>query len=435
MIKIETTLFTGIQDSLNMIQHDIAEKEKERITVVDSLMGSGKTSWAFQELFNKNLDENLLYITPFLSEIEGENGRIPKAIKSGEIKRDVVTPKNKGSGKLGNIANLLSNQMDIASTHALFRMFDEDCKQALRENKYILILDETLDCVEPYFFKAKDDAEELLAKHDIEIDSNGLVKWTGSERETRWEDVRLLAQNKALFRVDSKFFVWHYPIDIFKLFKHVYVLTYMFDGSLMKPYFDMYNIKYEVKSISGSRGSYKLVEYYKPDIKPIRDRLNIYKGNYNTNIPQKDNVLSTSWSKSAYNQKYMKRIQNNMYCFVRNEINAKSNDVMWTSIKESKKKLQGKGYTNGFVSCNARASNDYKDKTCLMYAVNWYINPEINKFFFQHDITVNQDKVALSTMLQWIWRSNIREPKSDKIINIYIPSGRMRRLLFQWLAA
>ena len=27
-------------------------------------MGSGKTSWAFQDLFNKHLDENILYISP-----------------------------------------------------------------------------------------------------------------------------------------------------------------------------------------------------------------------------------------------------------------------------------------------------------------------------------------------------------------------------------
>lgn len=398
-------------------------------------MGSGKTSWAFQDLFNKHLDENILYISPFLCEIEGENGRIPQAIKDGKITgRQILTPKNKGAGKLGNIANLINNQMDIASTHALFRMFDEDCKQALRDNDYTLILDETLDCVEPYFFKAKDDAEELLAKHDIEIDSNGLVKWTGSERETRYKDVRLLAQNKALFRVDDRFFVWHYPVDIFTLFKKVYILTYMFDGSLMKYYFDMYNVHYTIKSISGDRGNYKLVDYYIPDINSIKDRLNIYRGNYNTNIPQKENVLSTNWSNQAYNKNHIKQIQKNMYNYVHNVVNVKSDDVMWTSIKANKDKLKGKGYTSGYIPCNLRAQNDYKDKTTLMYCVNWYTNPEIIKFFAQHGITVNQDKIALSTMLQWLWRSNIREPNSNKTINIYIPSIRMRRLLYQWLA-
>ena len=57
--NISDTLFSAIEDELDQIQHTIYEKETERIIVIDSLMGSGKTSWAFQELFNKNLDENI----------------------------------------------------------------------------------------------------------------------------------------------------------------------------------------------------------------------------------------------------------------------------------------------------------------------------------------------------------------------------------------
>ena len=37
---------------------------------------------------------------------------------------------------------------------------------------------------------------------------------------------------------------------------------------------------------------------------------------------------------------------------------------------------------------------------------------------------------ALSEMLQWIWRSRIRQGES---INIYVPSKRMRNLLLDWL--
>lgn len=37
---------------------------------------------------------------------------------------------------------------------------------------------------------------------------------------------------------------------------------------------------------------------------------------------------------------------------------------------------------------------------------------------------------ALSEMLQWIWRSAIRNGQK---ITVYIPSKRMRKLLLQWL--
>ena len=40
------------------------------------------------------------------------------------------------------------------------------------------------------------------------------------------------------------------------------------------------------------------------------------------------------------------------------------------------------------------------------------------------------DKLALSEMIQWIWRSAIRDGKE---IWIYIPSSRMRGLLEDWI--
>ena len=42
----------------------VNEKNLNTITVIDSLMGSGKTSWSIQYI-NDNPYENFLYITPF----------------------------------------------------------------------------------------------------------------------------------------------------------------------------------------------------------------------------------------------------------------------------------------------------------------------------------------------------------------------------------
>ncbi len=40
-----------------------------KITVIDSIMGSGKTSWSIQHI-NNNVTDNFLYITPFLEEVK-----------------------------------------------------------------------------------------------------------------------------------------------------------------------------------------------------------------------------------------------------------------------------------------------------------------------------------------------------------------------------
>lgn len=387
-------------------------------------MGSGKTTWTINEMLNKNPEENILYITPYLDEV--------KRIR-GTTNRKITAPENKGSGKLGNIAKLLSNQMDIASTHELFRRFDEACKSALRQNDYTLILDETLTAVEPYHFTGKEDYQYLLQNQDIKVNNSGLIEWIGSDLDTRFDDVRILATNKCLFKVDDKFFLWHFPIEIFKLFKKVYILTYLFEGSLMKYYFDLYNINYIKKSIREISGKYTLVDFYNPDKKLYKNRISLHSGKLNQNISQKDNMLSANWCRSKYNKNELLQIKRNFYNYCRNIAKANSDVIMWTTYKSCKNQLAGKGYTNGFVSCNCRASNDYRNATCLMYGVNWYENPEIVKFFEQHGININQDKTALSTLLQWIWRSNIRIADSAKKINIYIPSKRMRELLIDWL--
>ena len=84
----------------------------------------------------------------------------------------------------------------------------------------------------------------------------------------------------------------------------------------------------------------------------------------------------------------------------------------------------------GFVPFNTRATNDYSNKKVLVYAVNSYLNPVIVQYVRKHEVELNSDTFALSCMLQWIWRSQIR---NGKPIDIYIPSKRMRDLMVEWL--
>ena len=79
---------------------------------------------------------------------------------------------------------------------------------------------------------------------------------------------------------------------------------------------------------------------------------------------------------------------------------------------------------------NARNSDEHKDKDCLAYAVNLFMNENEKKLYNKYNIEVDDDKYALAKMIQWIWRSAIREGKP---INIYIPSKRMRDLLIGWI--
>ena len=247
--------------------------------------------------------------------------------------------------------------------------------------------------------------------------------------DTSYNEIKILAENKSLIQVNSKMMIWQYPAEVFRLFKKVYVMTYMFDGSTLKSYFDLNNLSYEKLTIDPT---HKLTSYYVQSPKEYVSLINLYNGNdlneLKTSKPQ--TALSANWFRNRAKDKEVTQLKNNIYNFFNNKMKVKSQSTMWTTYKAFKSKLQGKGYTKGFVPCNSRATNNYCDRNCLVYAVNYYQKPSITQYFEKNGIEFNQDLYALSAMLQWIWRSSIRLKKP---IDLYIPSQRMRDLFKNWL--
>ena len=103
---------------------------------------------------------------------------------------------------------------------------------------------------------------------------------------------------------------------------------------------------------------------------------------------------------------------------------------MWTTFKDYQSDLTGKGYGKGFVSLNMRATNAYRNRTAVAYIANRYLDPDIINFLKHHGCKPNRNAFALSEMLQFIWRSAIRD---EKEITLYVPSKRMRDLLLGWM--
>ena len=59
--------------------------------------------------------------------------------------------------------------------------------------------------------------------------------------------------------------------------------------------------------------------------------------------------------------------------------------------------------------------------------INVYLDPSIVQYFScVGGVTLDQDLYAVSTLIQWICRSAVREGKP---VNLYLPSQRMRDLL------
>ena len=396
------------------------------VKVIDSIMGSGKSTWAIN--YMKQLEENksVMYVAPYLKELD----RVAQQTKP---EKHFHAPKAINGSKLNHVIALLQDGKDIAVSHELFKRLNSECKDAIKDNEYILFLDEVIVPIHQYFFNRKDDGKFLLENGAININADGLVEWTGNKSyDIIYNEVRQIAENHSLFRIDENFYVWQFPVEMFSLFEEVYVMTYLFDVSLMKYYFDLYHIEYQKYSVKqDENGKYQLTDFHEPGKEKYRNLINLYSNDdINNNFSQKQTNLSASWFKRKSNASVIKQIKNNLVNYSRHKCKAKSDDIMWTTFKSEKNKLKGSGYTNGYISINCRATNDYSNRHTLMYVANYYPNPEIVKFFSARNITIDKDKYALAEMLQWIWRSAIR---NDEQINLFIQSNRMRKLLEKWL--
>lgn len=196
-----------------------------------------------------------------------------------------------------------------------------------------------------------------------------------------------------------------------------------------------YKIEYEYYTIvrNNPECGYNLIPFDQKkaiDKTIIKNNINILKNDVINDVGEPDYSLSVSWFERDKNKYLIATLKKNLYNYFQHKVKAKSNEILWTTFKDFKPKLSGKGYTKGFCSVNARATNEYKDRTNIAYCVNIFLNPMVKQFFNNKGVTVMEDYFALSEMLQFIWRSAIR---NNKPINIYIPSLRMRNLLINWL--
>ncbi|MDY8021234.1 hypothetical protein [Paenibacillus polymyxa] len=393
-------------------------------------MGSGKTSAAIQ-MMNNDTEHKYIFITPFLDEID--------RIKHACPNKRFFDPKNYNeeghfTKKQDSFHDLLAKGGNIASTHALFKQSNEETRELIQAGNYVLVLDEVMDIVE-YLTIKKSDKDLLFDNNLIYVDDDGYICWNNEDEKAReydgkFNDIKNMANNRNLLFYHGTILIWTFPHSIFNAFKEVYILTYKFSGQIQKYYYDLNNIEYEYFHINHIDSSFT-IQKGKSNDKEIRNRLktliHIYEGTLN-DIGKEKYSLSNSWYEKR-NQSLI-RLKNNVSNYFKHKMKAKSNQIIWTTFKNYQSKISSPGYQRSFVSCNIRATNQYKDRTYLAYTTNRFMNPIVEGFFKERKIEIDQDTWATGELIQWIWRSAIRD---NGQIHIYIPSQRMRDLLLSWL--
>lgn len=392
-----------------------------KINIVDAICGSGKTSAAINFINKSDDDTKFLYITPYLTEVE----RIIDSCPDKKFKQ----PKEYGT-KLNGIKSLFNKGCNIVSTHALFTSFDEEVMDLIKAYGYTLIMDEVSEVVTVLNI-SQDDLNTILEKY-TEIGEGNLLKWTAKDYKGEFEKYKRLCDLNAIGIYGNQALLWLLPIKTFTSFKEIYILTYLFDSQVQRSYYDYYGVKYNYIYVSGnSVDTYNFceenIEYKNKDYSKL---IHIVENEKLNQIGEANGSLSASWYRRNSENECMKQIKNNLYNFFHNIVKTQVKYNLWTTFVDYKNKLKGKGYAKGFLSCNARAVNTYRECTSLAYTVNRYFDPRLKNFFLMNGIRVEEDQYALSELIQWIFRSALRD---NKEITLYIPSKRMRKLLENWI--
>ena len=421
------------------------------VNVIDAIMGSGKTTWMIDKV-NNDLKPRYIVVTPTLTEVARLVNDCPKA----RFKEPDVKVHGK---KYQDFEQLIKDGENIVTTHSLLTRMTKKILAELKRQQYTLMVDESLAVVSVYKELTNKDMAMLFNGKYVYVEPNSFkLRWNHKDHpdyKGKFWETRDRCDNGNLIYFKENTMLWEFPIEFLRVFKDVWVLTYLFQSSPMSNYLIAEGTSVNLYSLKGQSSQFVppvLIDYKDHDETATKDRLrspgviNLYDGPLNeVGRPTRKapKILSKSWYENKAKPIEIAAIKNALSNYFRNILDAKSYDLMWTVFgsKKTKKnkrygrgtveKLEGKGYAKGFIPNNTKATNDFIDKKHIAYMQNTFHHPKIFDYFKARGVIVIEDLYSLSEMIQLIWRSRIRKWES---INVYIPSSRMRHLFTSWLS-
>lgn len=396
-----------------------------------------------------------------------------------KVKIDFEHPESKPT-KLIDFKALVRNNSHIVITHSLFCSLDKEAVDLLKEKEYHLFLDEEPKLMEeidaddyPIAFgelkriKAGSsiktfETREIKGLYSNELNNLvdlGVLKVTGTQvtwgkfELQRYADIKKeVVKNNIIAYKDQTnphtyTFIWRLNPEIFYAFRSVQVLTYLFRNSLLQAYFDIEKIPYLIQDQTSEKifdGDYVSKDGKKQGPHPYHKLIHLH------DLTEEDFKIDDECPFSAFNSSWFDYfmaanpkpsddniIRQKLVSFFKYKTPFTSyvpspDERLFTTVSKALEHVEGKGYTTRFLPFNHRASNNYRSVIKMAYVYNVFLMPGIKNYLSAKgvDVTKTADTFALSTLIQWIFRSSLRDGNN---VELLLPSNRMRNLLKGWM--
>lgn len=398
----------------------------QKIEVLDALPGSGKT-YAILEYISLHKEVPWLYITPMLSELEV---RIP--VMQEKFDLEFMIPEGKGSTKASEVLDFLKEGKHIACTHELTLRFTPEHIKEITRQGYTIVCDEELSLIEAFKLD-KSDLEFLHSHNLINKDTQNLGKMKFLDEEMSYDakygQVKKLCDRGCLYgaKDNDNMLVTYLSPDLILAAKRFILLTYNFGGSVMNAFLGLHKITHSYLDISLYRSNLKnkqelidLIEFVEPiSVKKFLDKQGLY-------------ALSAGWWDRTITDKDINpdKVGKILSSLPKN-LKIPKSEVFYTVPMTALSKIKNKNVSpDNLLAFNIRATNDFKDKTYAIHALNVFSNVTVSSYLKGYGFVIDEDAYALNTAIQWLFRGCIRERKKMKVTFL---SKRMNAIFKGWL--
>ena len=421
------------------------------IYIIDSLMGTGKTKGSYS-MINRHKDRKYVFMTPLLNEF--------KPLQHACRDLYFIEPQAYPT-KQAHFRSLVQSGQNIVTSHELIKRmkFTDEDKAIFYSHRYTLIIDEAVDTISEFSHLNLADFKKV--KDDIQIDSRGWVTWTENDESKipdRYRDVYEVSLTGNLYSYNNTL-LWRLPLDFFDCFQDIYIMTYNFERSHMSYDLKLENIPYEYCHFENNElqtGKQDISHY----LQAFKDRIVLYDGKLNEIGKNYYDLSAHQWKSMITRSSMQKTVSvTEKHIYIEDTLekfrnifrnhNQPVDKCIYSRFKRPEETTNGqntrlkyfiRNYTGAeMVPFNTTGTNEYRLKTSLIYGVNVFEHPGISQYYQErHLSSYNKDDMALNTMLQWIYRSAIRNVNVEKTdpcyhIMLAVPSLRMRNILLQWV--